>query len=168
MAALGTAIMLLGGIVPVLTYVTPLAASIFLIPVKEEVGKKWGWMTWLVVSLLSVFLSADKESGFFYLFVGYYPLIKEYLDRITNRAARVLAKLGTFAAAIVAMYLILIFILALPSVIADFEGASLILNIVMIAVTVFIMLCFDTVVGFAEKYYVIRIKPKLRSIRRRS
>jgi len=166
MAALSVAILLLCGVIPVLTYIAPLVASIFLIPADAELGKKWGWMTWAVVSILSLILSADKEAAFFYVFVGYYPLIKRYLDRIKTKVLRILAKLGVFVAAIGTMYLLLIFVLALPSVIADFEGVSLILNILLIALMVFIMLCFDVVAAFASRYYTVRIRPKIHSISR--
>ena len=39
LAALGVAVMLAAGLVPILTYCAPLVASLFLIPVLREYGK---------------------------------------------------------------------------------------------------------------------------------
>ena len=44
MAALGTMLMLTGGLIPVLTYCSPLLASFCLIPVLDAYGKRNAWM----------------------------------------------------------------------------------------------------------------------------
>ena len=46
MAALGTVLMLSSNLIPVLTYVAPMLASLTLIPILTEFGKKYAWMTW--------------------------------------------------------------------------------------------------------------------------
>ena len=44
MAALSVVVMLLGGLVPVFTYCSPLIASILLLPVLDEYGAGKAWM----------------------------------------------------------------------------------------------------------------------------
>ena len=51
MAALGAVLMLTGGLIPVMTYCSPLMAGVLLIPVLREFGKKWAWLVWLVTAL---------------------------------------------------------------------------------------------------------------------
>ena len=84
MAALGAAFMLTGNLIPVLTYVSPMLAGMTLIPVLYEFGKKSAWMTWAVTAALAMMLCADREEAFFYLFTGFYPIIKPDLDRIVS------------------------------------------------------------------------------------
>ena len=50
MAALGTVLMLSSNLIPVLTYVAPMLASLTLIPILTEFGKKYAWMTWGVTA----------------------------------------------------------------------------------------------------------------------
>ena len=50
MAALGTVLMLTGGLVPVMTYCSPLLAGVLLIPVMREHGNNWAWLVWLVTA----------------------------------------------------------------------------------------------------------------------
>ena len=54
MAALATVIMLLGGVVPVFTYCSPLLASLCLIPVIDRFGKTPALACWAVVSALTL------------------------------------------------------------------------------------------------------------------
>ena len=75
MAALGTVLMLSSNLIPVLTYVAPMLASLTLIPILSEFGKKYAWMTWAVTALLALLLCADREAAFFYLFIGWYPIL---------------------------------------------------------------------------------------------
>ena len=162
MAALSVAILLMSGFVPILTYCAPLFACIFLVPVMEELNKKWAWMTWTAASLLSLILCADKEAAFFYMFIGYYPMLKPFLDRIWNKPLRMLAKLGVFSFAIVGMYALLYYVIRLDVVMQDMQSVSLIINIVYIAVMVLILMCFDFILRYISRFYRVRIKPKLK------
>ena len=96
MAAAGTALMLLGGVIPVFTYVSPLLASLFLIPVEHAAGRKAAAAVWVITSVLTLLLGADKEAAFFYVFFGWYPLMKPVLDRIRGRRLRLLIKFLLF------------------------------------------------------------------------
>lgn len=138
MAALGTAIMLCSNLIPILTYASPLFASLTLIPVLYEFGKKYAWMTWAVTTALALILCADREAALFYLFLGYYPIIRPDLDRIRPKAARVLAKLGVFAAGIGLMVLSLTFVVGVQ----DFKE-EMWLNIAFYVMMVGIMFLFD-------------------------
>ena len=84
-AALGTVIMLTGGLIPVFTYCSPIIASVLLISVLEEYGAREGWMVWAVTSALSLLIGIDKEAAFFYLFLGWYPIAKPFFDKIPSR-----------------------------------------------------------------------------------
>ena len=111
LAALGTAVMMAAGLIPVLTYCSPLVASLFLIPVLREFGKGRAWMTWAVTAVLSGILCADKEAAFFYIFLGYYPVLKPAFDRLGK--AGWAFKLLLFAAALAAMYGLILFVLGM-------------------------------------------------------
>jgi len=156
MAALGTAFMLCSNLIPILTYVSPLLASLTLIPVLYEFGKKYAWMTWAVTAALALILCADREAAFFYLFIGYYPIIKPDLDRIKNRAARTAAKLAVFAAAITVMVLGLTFLLGVSDIREEFW-----LNVIFYVLMVVVMLLFDRACGVMAVLYEKRLRRML-------
>ena len=162
MAALSVAILSLSSFIPVMTYASPLFAGLFLIPVIDETGLKWGWMVWAAVSILSVFLLADKEAAAFYIFTGYYPMLKPILEKIRPVAICVSVKLAVFSATIGIMYALLIFIFRLDTVLNEFKTAGMIMNIVSCAVLVFIMFIYDILIDKIKILYEKRIKTKMK------
>ena len=156
LAALGTAFMLSSNLIPVLTYVSPMFASLTLIPVLREFGKKYAWMTWAVTAALALMLCADREAAFFYLFIGYYPIIKPDLDRIRSRPARILVKLAVFTAAIALMVLSLLFVVGLNDI-----REALSWNIAFYTMMIAVMFLFDRTFASMTILYEKRLRPVL-------
>ncbi len=156
MAALGTALMLSSSLIPILTYAAPMLASLTLLPVLFEFGKKYGWMTWKVTALLALMLCADREAAFFWVFIGWYPILKPTLDRIRSKPFRILAKLAVFTGAFLLLFLILAFVLGLE----DFRG-ELLLSAAVYAMLILAMLLFDRVYERAVILYAVRLRNKL-------
>ena len=71
MVALAIVIMLMGGVIPLATFCCPVLASLTLIPVLMESGKKWTLMAYAATAALGLMLSPDKESALLFAFLGY-------------------------------------------------------------------------------------------------
>ena len=155
MAALGTVFMLINNVIPTLTYISPMLASIALIPVVVECEKKYGWMTWAVTSILSLMLCADRESAFFYLFIGFYPILKPSFDRIPEKTPRILAKLLLFALAFSAKVFMMTYVLGLQDI-----KERVWLNIVYLVLTISAMFVFDSGYDSIAVFYENRIRRK--------
>ena len=155
LAALGVAVMLAAGLIPILTYCSPLIASLFLIPILREYGKGHAWLTWAATALLSGILCADKEAAFFYIFFGFYPILKPFFDRI-GRLRGFAAKLLFFAVTLLAMYSLILFVLGLD---LEVEGKAFML--VFYIVLVAVMLVFDVVFQRMTLLYEKRIRQRL-------
>ena len=153
-AALGAAVMMAAGLIPVLTYCSPLIASLFLIPILREFGKGRAWMTWAVTAALSAILCADKEAAFFYIFLGYYPILKPAFDKL-GRVGWI-AKLLYFAAALAVMYSLILFVLRLD---IEIEGVGFM--IALYAALAVVMLLFDYVLRRIVLLYDARIRKYL-------
>ena len=166
MAALGVGIMLAGGALGIATYAAPLLASACLIPVVREFGKGRAFLAFLAAAILSLFLCADKECAFFYVFIGYYPIAKQFFERPQRRFVRFLLKLILFAGAIGTMYLFLYYVLRLGALIEEFGEYGLGFELIMYALLVAVMLFYDRAVGAADMLYVKRIRPKLKFLDR--
>ena len=122
MAALGAAAMATGGLIPVATYCSPMIAAVLLLPVMSELGDRWAWMTWAMTALLALLLSLDREAAFLYLFVGYYPILRPYLDAVKAAPMRFLLKLLFFTLTLGAMYALLLRVFQLDALLEDFSG----------------------------------------------
>ena len=156
MAALGTVLMLSSNLIPILTYVAPMLASLVLIPVLYEFGPRYAWMTWAVTAALALLLCADREAAFFFLFVGYYPILKPRIDRLRSKTLRVLVKLFLFAAVFILLFVILAFVMGLE----DIRGEML-LSLAVYAVLTVTMMIFDRVCGTMTILYERRLRERL-------
>ena len=85
LAALAVVIMSLGGLIPILTYVSPMLCALLLQVVLLGCGERVAWAWYGAVAILSALLSADKEAAAAFLFLGYYPIVKPKIDKLHLR-----------------------------------------------------------------------------------
>ncbi len=71
---------------------------------------------------LTIFWCVSKEEGYYLLFVGffgYYPILKGKLEKIRSRALEYAAKFLVFNIAVIASYLVIIYLFGLQGVLED-------------------------------------------------
>ena len=165
MTALSVVLMLLGGLIPVLLYVSPLAAGLLLLAVLMEYGKKAAWLTWLATALCVLLVGVDKEAAFFYGFIGYYPILKWEIDRrIPNRGLRLGAKLVLFTFSVGLMYLLLATLFPAIMLVESFGGIGmLVIFAVMLNVC---LLLYDRALLPMAVLYDRRLRPHLKFLKR--
>ncbi len=104
-------LMFLTSVIPILTYAIPAAAGLLLLIMVIEIDKKWATVVYLSVSILSLLLIADKEAAVMYVaFFGYYPIIKQPIEKHLNKYVCWVVKMLVFNASIIASYLLLIYV----------------------------------------------------------
>ncbi|MBQ3879178.1 MAG: hypothetical protein II727_02660 [Oscillospiraceae bacterium] len=162
MTALGAALMLLGGLFPVATYVVPLAAGVLLLPARHEYGVMPAFLQWLATSLIVLALGVDREAAFFYFFLGYYPAIKPKLDAIAPRAVGYACKIGLFTLATGAMYALLYFVFRLDAIVEQMEDAGIWMAALFFVMLIACMLIYDAALAALAHWYRVRLRPKLK------
>ena len=155
MAAAGTAVMLLGALIPVFTYCSPLLASLFLLPVTEICGRRNAVLVWAVTAILVLLIGADKEAAFFYLFFGWYPLAKQEIDGIRRKLLRSLVKVLIFSAAAASMYALTCYVLGIEEIVESFSSAAWV-NVLFFVAVVICMMLYDAALR--------RLEPRIRRL----
>lgn len=125
MAAMAVAIMVVGGMIPMAAYCAPVLASAMLIPVLLVCGKRMAWAWYGAVAVLACLLCPDPECSVLFLCVGYYPIVRQTLERIRRRWLRILAKLLVFNLAIGVMAGILCLLLGLEQLFLEYRDEGL-------------------------------------------
>lgn len=144
MAALAVVIMCMGGIIPVATYVCPMLCALLLAVVLRFVGKRIAWAWYAAVAVLSLLLGPDKEAAAVFVFLGYYPIIKPWVDK---RRLPVLWKLLIFNGAIGIMYALLLYLFRLDQVVSDFSEFGLVLTLLTLALGNGTLFLLDILLG---------------------
>lgn len=161
LSALGTTVMLMGGVVPLATFCCPMLAAVMLVPIEIECGRKFAWASWAAVAFLSLILCADKEAALVYLFIGYYPMLRRKLNGIGARGARIAAKLGVFNLAIGIMYTLSILVLRMEAILRDYQEMGVALTLVCLLIGNATILMFDRLLGILERLYCARLRKRL-------
>ena len=155
--ALSVVLLALGSVIWIFAYVAPLLCGLIMIIMTESAGKKYALTVYFAVSLLSLFLLSDKECALLYaLFFGYYPIIREYLERIRSRVLSFLSKLALFYGAVVLCEAICIYVFAIP--LDNVMGAAGIILMLVLAGFIF------TVYDFLFNVAIILYNKKYRKI----
>lgn len=122
LAAFGLAAMCIGGMIPIATYVCPAFCMILLAVVLQLCGRRIAWAWYAAVSFLCLILSPDKEAAIIFLFLGYYPIIKSKVDRLP---LQMIIKFFIFNIMILLAYLVLIGIMGMGHIAAEFRNAGI-------------------------------------------
>ena len=152
LCALATVIMMLGGLIPVATFCCPMLACFLTIPILYECGTSMALCAYAAVAILSCLLGPDKEAAAIYLFLGWYPVLRPKLQRL-RQPFRLLVKLMIFNCAVAAVYGLLLFVLGLDSLKAEFSELSRIMLIVTLVLGNVVFLVFDFVLPRLELIY---------------
>lgn len=166
MVALSVTLMLCGGLIPIATYCVPMGCGVLLLPILIEYDKQSAWSTYAAVSLLSILLGIDKEAAFFYMFLGYYPILKWSIDRIKRKPLRLLTKLLIFNGSVLLMYAVLGFVLNMDALVAEFSQMGMFLLVLFILMLNACLLLYDRLLFPLLYLYVHKLQPKLKFIHR--
>jgi len=129
LAALAIVIMCLGGMIPIATYICPMLCALICFFVLRLCGRRIAWVWYAAVSLLCVLVGPDKEAALVFLFLGYYPIIKRWLDA---KRLSLLWKALLFNSSVALIYLLQIFILGISSSAAEFQGIGMLWLILLL------------------------------------
>lgn len=148
MAALAIVIMSLGGMLGIGTYAAPLLCAVLLQLVRNLCGRRIAWAWFGTVAILSLLLCPDKEAAAVFLFLGYYPMLKPWLD---CRRLSLLLKFLYFNLSTGVMYFLLLKIFGLADLGQEFAAMSMILLAVLLVMGNVTFFLLDRLLGM-EKF----------------
>lgn len=114
-AALSLVLMFLTSVIPFGTFAFPTFAGMLLVLLVINLGYPWAFAVYFITAALSFLLVTDKEAALYYTaFLGFYPIIKSLIERITSKACQWLIKIVLFNACVIAAFFIGINLLMIP------------------------------------------------------
>ena len=165
-SALCLVTMFLAGVLPALYLLLPGIAGILLMIIAVEVSTGWAFLTYLAVSLLSVFVTFDKEAALiFIMFFGHYPILRFYIEKIPLRLIKLLIKLAVFNVCIIAYFYITVYIFGLDDILEEFDDMGRYGAYIMLGICNLVFLVYDLDLVIMYKLYRKRIMPKFRKKR---
>ena len=154
--AFALSMMLLGSVIPCATFCAPAISGLLLVPVALECGLKTAWLI----------LVPEKEMALAFVFIlGHYPLVKVRLDRLHFAPVRWAVKLGVFNLSILVMYTLVLTVFPMPELAAEYREMGQAMVAVLLVTANVAFAAYDRSIVNLTRWYVIRIRPKLRFLR---
>lgn len=136
-AALSIVVMLVGGVLGLGMYISPMIAGFLLLPIGQKYGVKYQWMLWSAVSLLCFILVPNVEENLMYFSLhGLYPILYPYFERMTSKL-KWLCKLLYFNIIVVAVEALVMLVL-----VPEVMGPGMAVILLLMGNAIFIMYDF--------------------------
>lgn len=154
-SALSLFFMFLTGFMPLLVYLIPALTGAMLLIVYVEINTKWAFFTYVSVALLSLFITPDKEASFLYIiFLGYYPLLKMFIEKIGNSLCKWLLKLIIYNVMIVVYYQIIIRVVVNIDLVQEMDKFGKYGAFIFLGMTNVVFVVYDIAVSRLKDLYI--------------
>lgn len=159
LTAIAVVILLFGTLFELLDLSASALASLAVMVAVIELGNGWAGGVYAAAALLSLLLFPLRTASVtFAAFIGYYPVLKVYLDRIKPRPLQYLIKLLPFNAFLfVSLWLLTKLVGVESSWLTDFIGGLPALWLLG-NLTYFV---FDLALGRLSLFYIVKIKNRI-------
>ena len=159
LAALGVVLLYVGSLIELVDISMAVLASLLCVVAVIEYGGSWPWLVYVVTAILSLVLLPNKTPAAFYaLFFGFYPILKEKLEKLPRTISWILKELVfNISFAIMAIVSVLLFfgkdntLLTQPILIAVF---------VVLAEAVFVL--YDIAMTRLISFYIFRLRRRFK------
>lgn len=158
--SLSLTLMFFTGVFPLLSFAIPIYAGALMIIVAHEVDPAWAGAAYFAVSLLSLFLTPDKQSStIFIFFFGYYPILLPFLQKIRPKPLQLAVKYGLFMGAVYIWYRVIVFLFGIYDFFANFSFLGKYITIGVLVFVSMIFFLYDYTIEAIEEIYVDWFRP---------
>ena len=162
-AALCLVTMFLAGVLPALYLVLPMIAGVLLMIIAEEVSRSWAFLTYIAVSLLSLFITFDKEAALIFIMLfGHYPILRLYISKLRPKLLRGIIKLVIFNICVISYFYVTVYIFGLDQLVDEIGEYGKYGAYIMLGMADAVLIMYDISLDGANSIYKTRLAPKFK------
>ena len=159
LSALGVVILGLGAIIEVLDISVAVIASLLVVYAVIEMGGPYPWLIWIVTSIVSLLLLPLKTPVLFYaLLTGYYPIIKQKIERKMARLPAWVLKMGVLVFSLLVIWAVMW--LFAPALLETTGGWVMVAATVALGIACFIL--YDILLSRLIAVYFVKWQKRFR------
>ncbi len=160
-AALAVVLMFFTGVFPFATYALPALAGLLMVIIVIDFDFKWAVSVYLVVSILSLLLTPDREAAVMFIaFFGYYPILKSVFEKLKFRVLEWILKFAVFNVAVVGAYYVIINFLGMPDIMSEINELGQYGLWIFLGLANVTFLIYDIAITKLVTLYIKWFKPK--------
>ncbi|MBR6671025.1 MAG: hypothetical protein IKL31_09860 [Ruminococcus sp.] len=155
--------MFLAGIIPILYLVLPMIAGMIMVIIADEVNIPWAFLTYISVSLLSLFIVFDKEAALiFVMFFGHYPLLRIFISKIKTKILRITVKFAVFNICVLVFFYLTVFVMGLTATLEEINDWGRYGGLIMLFIVNLFFAAYDFNINSFMLFYRKHFKPLLK------
>lgn len=161
-ASLCMVCMFLTGVFPMFYLILPMMASALIYIMALETSIYWGFLTYISVGLLSIFVTPNKDASLVFLFFfGYYPLLRPKMDRSRWKPMAFLLRLALFNAAVLAFFWVSVYVLGMKELLESLGDYGKYGGWILLGIANLMFFCYDFSMGNFPLLYRRYLKPRI-------
>lgn len=162
LCAICIVLMFCTGFIPIGVYLLPAICGLVVWIIYRELNRKWAFMCYGSVALLTMLLTPDMESKLLFAsFFGYYPIIRDLLCRIKPAALSLAARFASFNVPCVIVYALLLNVLGMGQLLEDFAGFGQFAVVIFWLIGNFTFFCYDMCLSQLPYFYDKILRKKI-------
>ncbi len=147
--------MFCSGLFPMFDYTIPTFSGFLMVIMIVETSAAWAFTTYVAVSFLALLITPNLQcSLLFVIFMGYYPILKYYLDRLKNRILAWVIKFAVFNAAVLLFYFLFQFVFMTEDLLEGMEKFGEYAKVILLVGANLFFILYDHLVGQLTDIYV--------------
>ncbi len=161
--ALSVVLMFLGGVMYIFAYIVPFFLGVMLYIFKKTFKASDAFAVYVSTSVLSILFVPDKECALmFILFFGYYPLLKDRIDKIHPAFFRWVVKFLIFNASVFVIEWLCVVLFNIPFFDDGVFSLTILITFTVLMNVLFVF--FEVLLRNGLIFYEKRLKKRLKSI----
>lgn len=162
LASLCLVCMFMTGVFPMFYLILPMAASGLISIMAIETNSHWGFMTYIAVGLLSIFITPNKDAAIvFLIFFGYYPLVRPLVYRLKPKILSFLLCLGIFNGAVMLFFWTAVYLFGAEKLLESLGDFGKYGGLVMLGIANLMFLSYDYIMAEFPAIYRVKLKTRI-------
>lgn len=150
------------GVFPVFYIIMPMICGILVTVMAAETSTWWGFLMYLAVSILSLFVTPNKDAALiFILFFGHYPLIRPYLYRIRIKPLIYGAKLLIYNICVLAYFFLTVYLFGMDELLKEMGDFGRYGAFILLGTVNMMFISYDYLMDISMEVYRKRLHPKI-------
>lgn len=148
------------GVFPMFYIIMPMICGVLVTVMAREAGTKWGFLMYFAVSLLSLFITPNKEAALiFIMFFGHYPLLRPSIAKIKPYALSYALRLIFFNVCIVSYFGLTILLFGAEEMLEGMGDFGKYSGFILLAMADTMFISYDYLMELAGEMYAKKIRP---------
>ncbi len=150
------------GVFPMFYIIMPMICGILVTVMAKETGTWWGFMMYLAVSALSLFVTPNKDAAFvFIMFFGHYPLIRPYLKKLKPFILSYILRLAVFNICIIAYFFVTVYLFGMDQLLEEMGDIGKYGGFILLGLANMTFVSYDYLMDIAMEVYAVKLHPKI-------